>query len=419
MSAFKLPAHIAWRYVYARRGSRFISLNAILAILGITIGIAALIVVLSVMNGVVSEVRNKMLSMTAHVSIRPVAHLHMESEPSAPIDQFLQGIEGIEGWAPNVVGQGLIGDNNAFVGVIIQGIDPRYEVNVSEMYRELPEEQQKILQAGSFNILLGEGLAQRLNLAIGDKMTIVVPSFSRTAAGLMPRLKRFTYQGSFQSGHYQFDNQLVLVHLEDAAKLLRFPEGTLSSYRIRLHDPFQADRVRQAINQRLPSAYYASDWSLDNSAYFSAVRMEKNAMFIILCLIIIVAAFGLLSSMYMVINEKRRDIAILRTLGLNRARILLIFLLQGMIFGIFGMICGVLSGIIITLNVPNIMDFLERNAGFSLPPEMYFINELPARIDPGIVFNVCLFTLVLTLIFSLIPATLAALQQPARALSYE
>lgn len=211
---------------------------------------------------------------------------------------------------------------------------------------------------------------------------------------------------------------MALVNLKDAAKLLQLPDG-VTGYHIMLHDPMQAPLVRDALNPELPPGVYASDWSLDNASYFSAVQTEKHAMFIILCLIVMVAAFGLLSSMYMVVTEKRRDIAILRTMGMTRRQIGRIFLTQGLTFGALGTILGVSLGILIAINVPAIMAFLEKHTGYALPAQMYFINELPAKIDPAVISGISIVTLVLTLLFSVIPAMMAARTEPARALSHE
>ncbi|UJF24364.1 lipoprotein-releasing ABC transporter permease subunit [Suttonella sp. R2A3] len=411
-----LPAKIGLRYAYARRGSSFIGLNAILAIIGITIGIAALIVVLSVMNGVVSQVRDKMLSMTAHASIRPSFATTMPAgfDPTP----YLSDEQHIVSFAPIVQGQGLIGDGRSFQGVLLQGVDPEQQSGVSETFAEVPQEVREQLTPGSFNLILGSELVTKIGAEVGDKITIIVPEVTASAAGLMPRLKRFTLIGTFHSGHIQFDSSLALTNIQDAGKLLRLPPQP-SSYVIMLDDPLKAPLVRGRLQSKLPGNVYASDWSLDQSVYFSTVQTEKNAMFIILCLIILVAAFGLLSSMYMVVNEKRRDIAILRTMGMTRNNIRRLFLTQGMIFGGIGTLLGVSLGVIISLNIPAIMDFLQRQTGYALPKTMYLIEELSAKIDPNVIIGVSAVALILTLLFSVIPAHLAAKTEPARALSQE
>ena len=412
-----LPFKIGLRYSYARSGARFIGLNAILAVIGITIGIAALIVVLSVMNGVVTQVRDKMLSMTSHAMLRSndgTGVIPPEFDPA----QYLANRPELIAYAPYVQGQGLIGDSERFQGVVLQGVDPNEEGKVSKTFANLEPDMAAQLQAGDFNLILGEVLAKQINAKPGDKVTIIVPQVTASAAGLLPRIKRFTLIGTFSSGHYAFDNGVALVNLKDAAKLLQLPDG-VTGYHIMLHDPMQAPLVRDAINPQLPPGVYASDWSLDNASYFSAVQTEKHAMFIILCLIVMVAAFGLLSSMYMVVTEKRRDIAILRTMGMTRRQIGRIFLTQGLTFGALGTVLGVSLGILIAINVPAIMAFLEKHTGYALPAQMYFINELPAKIDPAVISGISIVTLVLTLLFSVIPAMMAARTEPARALSHE
>ena len=411
-----LAARIGLRYSYARSGARFIGLNAILAIIGIAIGIAALIVVLSVMNGVMSKVRENMLSMTSHAAIRSYS-----DAPLLPFDfdvsPYVSNIKGVTGWAPYVQGQGLIGDSERFQGVVIQGVDPEEERKVSTVFRDLPESMTAELQPGTFNAIIGEKMLANLGAQVGDKISVIVPKITTSAAGLLPRVKRFTIVGSFASGHHQFDSQVVLTNMQDAARLLE--QDGLTGFHIMLEDALMAPQVSQQIHPTLPYGTFASDWSRDQASYFNAVQTEKTAMFIILSLIVIVAAFGLLSSMYMVVTEKRRDIAILRTMGMTRGHIRQIFLTQGLTFGGFGMVIGVVLGIIITLNVPAIMDFIQRISGYSLPAEMYFINELTVEIDPAVVIGISVVTLLLTLLFSVIPAQIAAKTEPARALSHE
>ncbi len=411
-----LPSKIGFRYSYARRGSNFIGLNSILAVIGITIGIAALIVVLSVMNGVVSDVRDRLLSMTAQVSIRSSTGENIP--PDFQPEQYLKGIKGIEAYAPYVEGQGLIGVGNSFQGVLIHGVEPKEMGKISDTFARIPEKTREALTEGSWNIILGEGLAEQLGVKPGDKITVIVPKATASAAGLLPRLKRFTFIGTFASGHYQFDHQFVMINAQDANKLLQLSDG-YSGYQIKVDDAMKAPHIREEIQKHLPYDVYASDWSRDQAVYFSAVQMEKNAMFLILCLIVIVAAFGLLSSMYMVVTEKRRDIAILRTMGMTRGQIAQIFISQGMIFGVLGTVIGVTLGVIISLNVSSIMGLIERTTGYQLPQKLYFISELSAKIDPAVVIGISVVTLVLTLLFSVIPAIIAARTEPARALSQE
>lgn len=412
-----LPSLIGFRYSHARRGSNFISLNAILAITGITIGIAALIVVLSVMNGVVSEVRDKMLAMTSPLSLRG-SSVNGVIPPDFDPGKYLTPFAQVKAYAPYVEGQGLIGDGRQFQGVMIQGVDANEETSISATFAKIDPSLRAALAPGSFGIILGKGLADHIGAETGDKITVIVPKVTTSAVGLLPRLKRFTLLGTFSSGHYQYDNLFIWINLEDAAKLLQLPPG-VSGYHLRIDDPMKAPLLREKISSRLPYSVYASDWSLDNAAYFNAVQTEKHAMFIILCLIVIVAAFGLLSSMYMVVTEKRRDIAILRTMGMSRAQIRQIFLTQGMTFGGLGILLGIIVGIILSLNVPNLMILLQKTTGYELPAQLYFISQLRAKVDPMVVIAISLVTLVLTLLFSVIPARIAARTEPARALSHE
>ncbi|MDO4436279.1 MAG: lipoprotein-releasing ABC transporter permease subunit [Cardiobacteriaceae bacterium] len=411
-----LSSLIGLRYSHARRGSRFVGLNAILSVLGIMIGIAALIVVLSVMNGVMSQVRNSVLSLTAHMSIRPLLSPTLDS--NLDVSKALSSFPQITGIAPYVQGQGLVGVNGRFQGVLLQGVEPSEQGKVSTAFLKLPEETKALLAEDDFNIVLGSELVKQLNAQVGDKITIVVPQVSATAAGLLPRLKRFTLVGSFHSGNYQFDIGYSFISAQSALKLFQLEEG-YTGYQIMLKDPMQAPLLREAMAKHLPHDVFVSDWSLDNGTYFNAVELEKRAMFIILSLIILVALFSLLSTMYMVVTEKRRDIAILRTMGMNRRDILMIFTTQGMIFGIIGTVLGVALGVTIALYIPELLDLLEKVSNVRLDKTMYFVDSLSAQIEPVVVYRVAGLTLGFTLLFSMVPAWIASRTQPARALSQE
>lgn len=411
-----LGAQIGLRYSHARRGSRFVGLNAVLSVLGITIGIAALIVVLSVMNGVMSQVRNSVLSLTAHMTIRPLFSqtLDVDFDPRPVLAQFPQ----ITGVAPYTQGQGLVGVNGRFQGVLLQGVDPSQHGQVSTAFAQLPEETKALLAQDDFNIVLGDELVKQLKAEIGDKITIVVPQVSATAAGLLPRLKRFTLVGTFHSGNYQFDLGYSFISSQSAVKLFQL-EGDYTGYQLMLKDPMEAPKLREAIAKQMPMNSFVSDWSLDNGTYFNAVELEKRAMFIILSLIILVALFSLLSTMYMVVTEKRRDIAILRTMGMNRRDILTIFTTQGMTFGVIGTVLGVALGVTLSLHIPELLDLLEKFGDVRLDKTMYFVENLSAQIEPVVVYSVAGLTLGFTLLFSIVPAWIAARTQPARALSQE
>ena len=412
----KIASAIGLRYSHARRGSKFVGLNAILSVLGITIGIAALIVVLSVMNGVMTQVRNGVLSFTAHMTVRPfgVQVIDRSFDPSAIFQKFPQ----ITGWAPYVQGQGLIGSGDKFQGILLQGVDANRQGAVSTTFDKLPAAIKNQLTSDSFNIIIGDTLAEQINVKVGDKITVVVPLFSTTGAGLFPRLKRFTVVGTFHSGNQNFDSGYTFISSNNAATLFQLPEG-YSGWQIMLKNPMDAEKIREDLRQQLPNYTYISDWTLDNASYFNAVQLEKNAMFIILSLIILVALFSLLSTMYMVVTEKRRDIAILRTMGMTRRDILRIFITQGMVFGAFGTVLGTLTGVFISLNVPYLMNKLEQISGVRIDKTMYFVESLSAEIDPTVVWGVAALTLGFTLIFSIVPALIAARTQPARALSAE
>lgn len=412
-----VPFRIGLRYSHARRGSRFIGLNTILSVLGITIGIASLIVVLSVMNGVMTQVRNGVLSFTSHVSIRPYADYLIDKQFNP--DEVLRDMPEIQAAAPYTQGQALIGSGERFQGILLQGVDAQRHGSVSSTFESLSAAtKEALLQPDSFNIVLGHELVTQMNLNIGDKVTVMVPQLNTTGGGVFPRMKRFTLIDVFRSGNYQFDLGYAFSNSESVSKLMQLGDG-YSGWQIMLNDPMDAPRVREALRQNWGSTFYFSDWSIDNANYFNAVQLEKNAMFIILSLIIIVALFSLLSTMYMVVTEKRRDIAILRTMGMNRRDVALIFTTQGMIFGLLGIVMGVILGIFISLNIPFLLDKIEQWSGIRIDKTMYMVENLSAQIEAVVIYQVVALTLLFTLLFSIVPALIAARTQPARALSQE
>ncbi len=405
---------IGKRYVTATRGKGFVSFISIVSVLGIAMGIIALIVVLSVMNGVTSEVRDKILSMTAHAKIIGNTASLAKDTDIAPL---VKHEKNVLAYAPFIEGQALIGIGQSYSGVQVKGIIPDSEKGVSDVLSKLGK-QLDTLQAGTFNTVIGKNLADQLRVGVGDKITVVVPKTTVSAAGILPRIKRFSVSAIFSSGHYLYDTGLILIHLDDAAKL--FQRGnTIDGFQLKLNDLFAAQNLVERLNQQLPFSLYAIDWTTQNKAYFDAVKTEKAAMFFILMIIVMVAAFNILSTLVMVVTDKQRDIAILRTIGMSPATIMRIFIIQGMILGILGMFIGVVGGVIITKQVPNIMAFLESSFGLRLPAELYFISNLNPKIDLAMIALVALSSLLLAFFATLYPAYKASRLQPARALAYE
>lgn len=409
-----LSLFIGGRYVTASRGKGFVSFISIVSVLGIAMGIIALIVVLSVMNGVTSEVRDKILSMTAHAkvigSVQPIAR----NTHFAPL---IEGEDSIIAYAPFIEGQALIGLGQSYTGVQVKGIQPSEESKVADALAKLGGEL-NTLTAGDFNVIIGQSLAQQIGVGVGEKITLVVPKTTMSAAGILPRIKRFTVSAIFDSGHYLYDTGLILVNIDDAAKL--FQRGdTIDGFQLKLDDLFAAQALTERLNNNLPMAYYAFDWTTQNKAYFDAVKTEKAAMFFILMIIVMVAAFNILSTLVMVVTDKQRDIAILRTIGATPGFIMRIFTIQGITLGILGTLIGVVGGVIIASQVPEIMAFMESSFGFRLPAELYFISSLNPKIDPALIALIAVASLLLSFFATLYPAYKAATLQPARALAYE
>lgn len=409
-----LSLFIGKRYVSASRSKGFVSFISVVSVLGIAMGIMALIVVLSVMNGVTSEVRDKILSMTAHAKI-------VGTTASIPnntdIQPLIQNESHILASAPFIEGQALIGLGRSYKGVQVKGIDPKQEHKVADALAQLGDNID-CLEAGTFNVIIGYNLAHQLNVKEGEKITLVVPKTTVSAAGILPRIKRFTVSSIFHSGHYIYDTGLILINIDDAAKLFQRGEG-IDGFQLKLDDLFAAQDLVKRLNNTLPASFYAFDWTAQNKAYFDAVKAEKAAMFFILMIIVMVAAFNILSTLVMVVTDKQKDIAILRTLGMSPKTVMRIFMIQGVILGIFGTILGIIGGILIARQVPNIMAFLETRFGLRLPSELYFISSLNPKIDVSIIVLIALSSLFLSFLATLYPAYKAAKLQPARALAYE
>ncbi len=405
---------IGKRYVSATRGKGFVSFISMFSVIGIALGIVALIVVLSVMNGVTSEVRDRILSMTAHAKI---AGTTSELPRNTDIHPYIKDEKSVLAAAPFIGGQALIAIGGGFTGVQVKGVDPSSEAKVAEALVKQGETLQT-LQKGQFNVMIGKEMALKLNAVVGDKITVVVPKTTVSAAGILPRIKRFRVSGIFHSGHYLYDSQLILINIDDAAKLFQRGDN-IDGFQLKLDDLFKAQALTQRLNQTLPIDLFAVDWTAENKAYFDAVKMEKAAMFFILMIIVLVATFNILSTLVMVVTDKQRDIAILRTIGASPSMIMRIFMFQGSILGTVGTVLGVILGIAIASQVPDILAFLEASYGFKLPQELYFISKLHPKIEASMIAVIAGSSLVLSFLATLYPAYKAARLQPARALAYE
>jgi len=407
---------VGLRYTRAKRRNHFISFISLTSMLGISLGVAALIVVLSVMNGFQKEVRARILGVVSHVQITGVdnrlADWQAVARESAQHPQVAAA-------APFVNAQGMLVFGAAVRGALVRGIVPELEQKVAEIGLHMTAGKLESLVPGEFGIVLGSELARALGARTEDKVTLIAPQGLVTPAGILPRLKQFTVVGIFEVGMFEYDSGLALIHLEDAQKLYGMGD-TASGVRLKLHDLFQSREVTRDLIERLRGDLYISDWTRSHANYFRAVQIEKTMMFIILLLIVAVAAFNIVSTLVMAVTDKQPDIAILRTLGASPGGIMKIFIVQGALIGVIGTLIGVAGGIALALNIDVVVPFLERllNVQF-LSREVYYITDLPSDLQTSDVVAIALVSLTLSLLATLYPSWRAARVNPAEALRYE
>lgn len=412
-----LPFYIGLRYTRAKRRNHFISFISLTSILGIALGVTALITVLSVMNGFEKELRHRMLGMSAHVVVSKLENHWQEWQNLA---QQLRTKTHVTGVAPFIQGQAMITYNKNVEGTFLQGISPELEPQVSQVQDKMVAGHTDNLKAGQFGVVLGSELANALGVWIGDKITLVVPQASVTIVGLLPRMKRFTVQGIFSVGMHEFDSGLVLLHIEDAAKLLRMPVGSVHGLNLKLDDMFLAKSFNRNLQAELPFGYHSYDWTYRHKNFFEAIKMEKTVMFVILTLIVAVAAFNIVSTLVMVVTDKQADIAILRTLGATPGSVMAIFMVQGALIGVFGTLLGLGGGISLALNIETVIPALENVFGIQfLPPDIYYISDLPSDLRWYDVYTISSLSLIISLLATIYPAWRASRTQPAEALRYE
>ncbi|HVL57698.1 MAG TPA: lipoprotein-releasing ABC transporter permease subunit [Burkholderiaceae bacterium] len=416
-SPFELYVGLRYTRSGRRAGRRngFISFISALSVAGIALGVAALITVLSVMNGFQKEVRDRMLSVLSHIEVMSVR----ESLPQwQDVIRQARAHPAVIGAAPYVSGQGMITHAGAVRGVLVRGADPALEPAVSELHAQMRVGQLDALVPGEFGVAVGHVLAQQLGVGRGDRITLIVPQGTVTPAGIVPRLRQFTIAGIFETGHYEYDSTLIVTHLEDAARLFRI-DGA-SGVRLKTNDMMQAPRIARQLAQTLSGELLLRDWSTENRNWFAAVELEKRMMFIILTLIIAVAAFNLVSMLVMTVTDKQSDIAILRTLGAAPRSVMAIFVVQGAMIGLLGTAIGVALGVALGLNIGPVMAFLESVFGFQvLPQGIYFINYLPSDLRFADVAVIGGTSCVLALLATIYPSLRAARLRPAEALRYE
>ncbi|MEK9964002.1 MAG: lipoprotein-releasing ABC transporter permease subunit [Betaproteobacteria bacterium] len=411
---------ISLRYTRRKRKSGFISFISVSSILGIMLGVAALIVVLSVMNGFQRELRATILGVVSHVQIvgssGKLGNWETLRERIADVDSPVK----IEGVAPFVSGEALFSRGPTVHGAMIRGVSPDEEITVSDLSRNMVAGEFESLRAGSFRVILGVDLARSLGVAVGEKVLLITPQGQVTPAGVMPRLKQFTVSGVFEMKNYQYDSALALINIEDSQKLFRMRPGEVTGVRLKLSDIDAAPELTSRLNAELPDNVFATDWTRSHATFFRAIQIEKRVMFIILLLIVAVAAFNIVSTLVMVVTDKRADIAILRTLGATQGQILRIFISQGAIIGVTGTILGLALGLLVSMNIDVIVPAIESFFGTQfLAKDVYYIAEIPSEVDPSDVISICVVSFALTILATIYPSVKASRVKPTDALRYE
>jgi lipoprotein-releasing system permease protein len=407
---------IGLRYTRAKKHNHFISFISLISMFGIALGVAALIVVLSVMNGFQTELRSRILAVVSHVEISGVGG-ELVDWPRVAAQAAAQ--PQVIAAAPFVQAQGMLAYGQAVRGAMVRGIQPDLEDQVADFRRHMKSGEFDALLPDRFNIILGSELARALGVFVGDRVTLIAPQGVVTPAGVVPRLKTFTVVGLFEVGMYEYDSGLALIHLADAQRLYRM-EDRVTGVRLKLDDLFQAPRVARLLVGSLDTNAFISDWTRSHANFFRAVQIEKNMMFIILSLIIAVAAFNIVSTLVMAVTDKQADIAILRTLGASPLSIMAVFIVQGALIGFIGLGLGVAGGVALALNVDVVVPFIERLLGTQfLAKEVYYISNLPSELQWGDVTTITGVAFVLALVATLYPSWRAARVNPAAALRYE
>ena len=407
---------VGLRYTRAKRRNHFISFISATSMAGIALGVAALIVVLSVMNGFQKELRARILGVASHVQVSGADNRLADWRAVAKV---ADGEPHVVASAPFVNAQGLLTVGQAVRGSVVRGILPESERKVADIGSHMRAGSLDALRPGEFNIVLGSELARALGVHIGEKLALIAPQGLVTPAGVIPRLKQFTVAGIFEVGMFEFDSGLALVHLQDAQKLYQMGDA-VSGLRLRLDDLFTARGVARELMTKLGGDLYATDWTRSHANFFRAVEIEKRVMFIILTLIVAVAAFNIVSTLVMLVTDKQADIAILRTLGASPGSVVQIFMIQGALIGVIGTLSGVVLGVLIGFNVDTVVPFIEHLLGFKfLAKDVYYISDLPSDVQLGDVVTIGLVSLVLSFVATLYPSWRASKVNPAEALRYE
>jgi lipoprotein-releasing system permease protein len=408
------PVLIGLRYTSAKRKNHFISFISLTSMVGLIIGVALLITVLSVMNGFDRELQQRILGMVPHAVIKPYSDMR---DWQTLQDSVLEN-EKVLAAAPFINAQGMVTRNGAVHGVQLNGVLPEEETSVSIISEHMIRGSLEDLKSGEFGMIIGEILSRQLRVDVGDKVTVVLPEASLTPAGVFPRLKRFVVKGIFSVGA-DLDASLTMIHMDDAAKMLRI-KGSVHGLRLKMHDLFDAPYIARQIAMNLDEGFYSVDWTRTHGNLFQAIRMEKTMIGLLLMVIVAVAAFNIISTLVMVVTDKKADIAILRTMGASPKAIMGIFVVQGAYIGIVGTLVGTVLGVLLALNVSDIIQGIESLLKMQfLNPDVYFISDLPSQLLLDDVLVISGTALIMSLLATLYPAWRASKVQPAEALRYE
>ena len=410
---------VGMRYTRAKRRNHFISFISLTSMVGIGLGVAALIVVLSVMNGFQEELRSRILGVASHLQITGANNVLADWQT---VSSKVQTAKHVTGTAPYIMAQGMLSNGQAVQGAIVRGVLPSEEGKVSDLAAHMRAGQLADLKADEFGMVLGAELAQSLGVVLGDKVVLMAPQGQFTPTGVVPRIKQFTVVGLFQIGMYEYDAGLALINIDDAARLYRMGDN-VSGVRLKLDDLFLAPKISTDLAVVLSNetqALFLTDWTQEHANFFRAIQMEKRVMFIILALIVAVAAFNIVSTLVMAVTDKRADIAIMRTFGASPFSIMAIFIVQGALIGMIGTVVGAFFGVLIALNISTIVPFIEHlfHVQF-LAKDIYYISELPSHLLWGDVITIVILSFFLSLIATLYPSWKASKMNPAEALRYD
>ena len=416
---------VSLRHLKAKRTQKFISLNTWISIGGVSLGVMALIVVIAVMSGFGKDLRDKILGTNSHIVVTNINRSGMDAYESV-LKRVMQ-IEGVKAAAPFILNQVMLTFGGNSSGVVVRGIDPEREAMVSDLQKNLVQGDLAMLKRSKNtskgprrdNIILGKELAQKLGVQMGDAISMVSPASRLTPMGLVPKIKLFQVVGFFESGMFEYDSSLAFISVESAQKFFSMKK-TVSGVEIRVDDIDRADKIAETLQEKLGFPYYARDWMRMNKNLFSALRLEKIVMFIILILIILVAAFNIVSTLFMVVMEKTKEIAILKSMGASRTSIMKIFSLQGLIIGVTGTLIGCVGGFTIVPNLNEIVGFIESLFGITaFPSDVYYLDKLPSEIQYLDSFLIIIFSILICFLASLYPAWRASRMDPVDGLRYE